>query len=259
MLNKIEKHLSAIKEVKPLILNLTNYVTMDLIANSLLALGAAPLMSVCDNEIEELIKLAHAITINLGTLDINFISRCKMAARLSKQYNKPLILDPTGAGASVIRTQTARQLMVHADIVRGNASEIISILDNTGKTLGVESCDSVEHAKQAAKQLAIHYQCTVVVSGDKDFITDGTQETVVPYGTPLMSLVTGMGCTQAAVIAAFASINSSSFESAVSAAQFFGICGHLAAMETGFPGSFRQIFIDKLYAPDFRACPHLLF
>jgi len=240
MINQLRKR-------KPLILCLTNYVTMDLMANSLLALGAAPLMSVCDHELEALIKLSQAIMINLGTLDKAFIERSELAIQLAKHDQKPIVLDPVGAGASLLRTETARAFMPHADIIRGNASEILALTDNQAKTLGVESTHLTEQAEQAASTLATQLNNTIVVSGQVDLITDGKQTVKLAVGSPLMSLVTGMGCTLTAVIAAFRSILSDSFEASKLASNYFGLCGERAEHQTKHPGSFRSQFIDELY------------
>lgn len=250
MLKTIDTLLLALRKKKPLILNLTNYVTMDFMANALLAIGAAPIMSVCDAELEELIKLSHCVNLNIGTLDSAFIERCHQAAILAKNAQKPIILDPVGAGATRIRTQTAQSLMKYADIIRGNASEIIALYKDQGKTLGVESLNTTDEAKDIATQIAKDYGSTVIVSGKVDFITDGKDETENHFGSPLMPLVTGMGCTLNAVIAAFRSLTPSSFESAQLAVSYFGLCGSIAEKKAKHPGTFRTTFIDLLHSAD---------
>lgn len=247
MIDQIQIILHELRKTKPLVLNLTNFVTMDFMANALLAIGAAPIMSVCDEELEELVKISHAININLGTLDEAFIKRCRKVIELAKQYEKPLILDPVGAGASLIRTKTACEFLEHMKIIRGNASEIISLYDANAKSLGVESIHSTAEAKDKARQLAKKYNTTVVVSGAIDFITDGSGETEVHYGSSLMPLITGMGCTLTAVIAAFCAVVSDTFVSAQLATNYFGLCGNIAEREAKTPGAFRTAFIDSLF------------
>ena len=238
----LKESLKKLRETKPLVLCLTNYVTMDFMANSLLALGAAPIMSCDDRELEELIQMSHAININMGTLNAEFIDRCK------KVTGKPVILDPVGAGASFIRTKSARELMVSADIIRGNASEIMALLENENKTLGVESMHQVNDAKISANKLAEMLKCTVVVSGEEDFITDGIQLKSLMFGSPVMPLVTGMGCALTAVIAAFRAVIPNSFEAASLATAYFGMCGSAVHEKINKPGSFRTAFIDELYS-----------
>lgn len=250
MLKTIDTLLLALRKKKPLILHLTNYVTMDFLTNSLLAIGAAPMISTCDAELEELIHLSECVNLNIGTLDDVFIARCHEAIRLAKLAHKPIILDPVGAGSSRIRTETAQALMKHADIIRGNASEIISLYNKEGKTLGVESLNTTEEAKDIAIQLARDYGSTIVVSGKVDFITNGKDETESHFGSPLMTHVTGMGCALTGVIAAFRSLIPSSFESAQLAVSYFGLCGSLAEKKAKHPGSFRTTFLDLLHSAD---------
>lgn len=248
MNSPITIHLAKLEQTKPLILCLTNYVTMDFMANCLLAVGAAPLMSCCDDELEELIQMSHAVMLNIGTLNEPFIQRCHKAAAIAKNLNKPIVLDPVGAGASLIRTQTARALMKNATLIRGNASEITALLEDNTKTKGVESSLPTEQAKASAIELARQLTCTVIVSGPADFVSNGQRASNLHVGSPLMPLVTGMGCALTAVIAAFHAVIEDPFEAAVQATAYFGLCGNAAHEETDYPGTFRTLFIDQLYA-----------
>lgn len=256
-MNNIEKALLTLRKEKPLVLNLTNYVTMDFMANGLLALGAAPLMSSSEEELEELVQIAGAVMINIGTLSKDFNALCYKALELAKYYKKPIILDPVGAGATILRTKTAREFLQHATIVRGNASEIMALGNDNSKSLGVESLDSTESAQAEACELARTYNVTITVSGALDFITDGTRKKLLQEGHSLMTRVTGMGCLLTAVIAAFRTVVPDSFEAATIATAYFGLCGGLAATKATQPGTFRVAFIDALYAADFQAMKQL--
>jgi hydroxyethylthiazole kinase len=251
MLEQINLAFKEIKKNKPLVLNITNYVTMEYMANVQLAIGASPIMSVCDEELDELISIASTVNINIGTLDEVFIKRCEKAVELAKYHQKPIILDPVGAGASRIRTQTALMLIKEASIVKGNASEIMTLANQKTKTLGVDAINKIEEAKELAIALANQYKITIVVSGPVDFITDGKNELEIPFGSALMSRVTGMGCTLTAVIAAFRGIVKNSFEASSLATLYFGLCGELAEKRARSPGAFRTAFIDALYSADF--------
>lgn len=250
LLKDLEDALVSLRQTKPLVLCLTNFVTMDFMANSLLALGAAPLMSQSMDEIEELVTISHVVNINLGTLDQAFYERAFEAAKLAKTQKKPVVLDPVGAGASHLRTSAAKSFLPYADIIRGNASEILALSDEAADTKGVESSRSVNQAMSAARELAVLPAKVMVVSGPVDFITDGRQAINLPFGSPLMPLVTGMGCTLTAVIAAFAAIGLSTYQAALLATAYFGLCGQLTQHKTQGPGAFRQVFIDRLYKPD---------
>jgi hydroxyethylthiazole kinase len=259
MLHDLEKALLQLRQLKPLVLCLTNQVTMDFMANCLLSIGAAPIMSQDGRELEELIRMSHAVNINIGTLDRSFMERANTTAQLAQKYKKPIILDPVGAGATHVRTASSRALMDFADIVRGNASEIMAISNNANTTLGVESAHQVNDATQSATQLALNHQCIIVVSGEHDVITNGQQEARLTYGSSLMPFITGMGCTLTAVIAAFRAVVPCSFTAARLATAYFTLCGSLAAQKTSAPGSFRTCFIDELYSADFttmRSIPH---
>lgn len=241
------KQLKRIRETKPLVLNLTNVVTMDFMANVLLAVGAAPIMSLAGEELDELIQIASSVHINIGTLDNAFNARCQKALELAQHYQKPVILDPVGAGASQIRSQTAMSLLPGVDIVRGNASEIMALAAQHHQTLGVESVHTTVEAEALAMHLAKTYDLTVVVSGEIDFVTDGRQSWQLACGSPMMPLVTGMGCSLTAMIAAFRACSEDSIQSARDATLFYGLCGQLAEEASQGPGSFRSAFIDKLY------------
>ena len=248
MIEQISKTLNLVVKAKPLVLNLTNYVTQDFIANALLAIGAAPLMTESDEELEELVSISSSININIGTLNDAFIERCRKAIICAKRYQKPIIFDPVGSGASFIRTKTAQEFIKYVDIVRGNASEIISLQkDRKGETLGVESTNSTVEAKDIAKEIAKKYGVTVVVSGPVDFITDEERNLEIVFGSPLMSQVTGMGCVLTAVVAAFRGVLNDSFESARFATSYFSLCGQIAAKQAKAPGTFRAAFIDALH------------
>ena len=174
MFEKIKTTVTKIKKINPLILNLTNYVTMDFVANGLLCLGASPIISQASPEIEDLLQIASALVINLGTLDDKFISLCEHACYIANQLKKPIILDPVGAGATRYRTDTCLNLISNYDIaiIRGNASEIMSLSDQQTKTKGVDSITSGELAIESAHRLSMKYGIATVISGKTDIILD---------------------------------------------------------------------------------------
>lgn len=256
MLDQIKKSFLEINQKKPLVLCLTNYVTMDFMANSLLALGAAPLMSESLSEIEELVTISQAVYVNIGTLDDTFMERVLFASQIANSLKKPLILDPVGSGASKLRTTASTKLLALANIIRGNASEIISLSGVNGVTKGVETSDTVENAIDSATSLAQKHNKIIVISGPEDFVTDGTQRQILPFGSSLMPLITGMGCTLTAVLSAFVALNPDYFQASVYATSYFGLCGQLTHFQTKAPGAFRQTFIDNLYNPDWEFFTH---
>lgn len=172
------------------------------------------------------------------------------AAQLAKSYSKPLVLDPVGVGASQLRTDAAQSLIPYVNIIRGNASEILVLANEEGETKGVEASRSVSQASMAARKLAESLQKIVVVSGPVDLITDGSDEINLPYGSSLMPLVTGMGCALTAVMASFTALDLSPYKASLLSTAYFGLCGQQSEKKAKEPGSFRQLFIDSLFKPD---------
>lgn len=250
MFNKTKEIITQIKETNPLILNITNVVTMDFIANGLLSLGASPLMSQASEELADLLNLAQAVNLNLGTLDKNFLALCRQTCELSNKLNKPIIFDPVGAGASIYRTQACLDILnqYKIAIIRGNASEILALAGLSDNTKGVDSTKASQEAIHAAKIVAERYQATVVISGETDLIIDDSHMSQYQRGHPLMAKVTGSGCLLTAIIAAFHAVESDRFIAAQSAVFFYSICGEIAAKQASGPASFRTYFIDALYA-----------
>lgn len=253
MLTQCDADLTHLRKLKPLVLNLTNVVTMDFMANAQLALGASPLMSLADEELDELISIASALHINIGTLNTAFIKRCHQAVQYAKKYQKPIVLDPVGAGASKLRTNTALALLPYCNVVRGNASEILALANLAHATKGVDSTHATHDALETAKQLAKSHRNTIIISGETDYVTNGTDTVSLPYGSALMPYVVGMGCTLTAVIAAFVATQANAFQAAISATLYFGLCGTHTATQCDAPGSFHTHFLDNLYRADFNA------
>ncbi len=248
MFEEIKNAVAKIKAEKPLILNITNDVTMDFIANGLLSLGASPVMSKAQQEVEELLQLASSVVINLGTLDEKFIALCEYVCRVANQLKKPIILDPVGAGASHYRTSTSRHLIdrYQIAIIRGNASEIMSLSDASVKTKGVDSATQSEFAIESAQQLSVRCDAAVVVSGKLDIIVDAHHIRELAYGSPLMPQITGTGCLLSAVVGAFHAVEKNRFAAGVLATAFYGVCGEIAEKSAQGPASFKVKFLDEL-------------
>lgn len=257
MIERIKASVERIKQTKPLVLCLTNYVTIDFVANSLLALGAAPLMSESIEEIEELIAISQSLYINIGTLDAAFLERALYAADIAKSQSKPIILDPVGAGASRLRTTAASKLLPFSDIIRGNASEIIALSGTPAITKGVETSHSVDCAKEQAGNLARALNKLVIISGPVDYVTNGFHQQDLPFGSSLMPYVTGMGCAMTAVLSAFATLTTDPFSALADATAYYGLCGQAAEQMTQTPGTFKQIFTDTLFKPDWNVLEQL--
>lgn len=247
----------SIIEKRPLILNVTNFVTPDFIANGLLSLGASPIMSQSSEEMEELIQMASAVVINIGTLNEEWMQLARSATHIANIMNKPIILDPVGAGATHLRTSFAQELLStrKIDIIRGNASEIMALANQGSHTKGVDSTLNTEMAIDAAQFLAQNYHLVTAMSGVVDIILDRNRIQKLAYGSPMMCSITGTGCLLSSVVASFRAVHSDSFEAAWSASFFYAVCGEQAAAQSALPGSFKMHFIDALHQSNFEMRP----
>ncbi len=241
--------LTAVRARKPLIHNITNFVVMNFTANTLLAMGASPVMAHAENEVEDMAGFADALVLNIGTLTDSWVASMIKAGKVAAKRGIPIVLDPVGSGATPLRTNSAKHIIAETtiSIIRGNASEILSLGDPHSSTKGVDSLHSVEEAGATAKRLAAELETTLVITGPVDLITDGNRVVTVANGHPLMASVTGTGCAATATIAAFAAVNNDMVSAAAAALGFFGLAGEQAAGTAGGPGSFMINLIDALY------------
>lgn len=242
-----------IRSRAPLVHNITNYVVMNTTANALLAIGASPVMAHAEQEVEDMVHIASALVINIGTLNEEWTKSMFMAARKAKQKGIPVILDPVGAGATPYRTRTARQLLeaVSPSIIRANASETMALVTEGKLTKGVDSTAASDHALDAARILGDQFGSVVCVSGEKDYIIGGSRMIVVGNGHPMMTRVTGLGCTASALCGAFAAVGSDLADSTAYAMAVMGIAGEIAAARAVGPGSMQMRFLDALYGLSF--------
>jgi hydroxyethylthiazole kinase len=241
--------LSEIRRISPVVHNITNYVVMNNSANALLALGASPVMAHAEEEVEDMVHIAAALVINIGTLSPSWVRAMMDAAYAARKTCIPMILDPVGAGATAYRTSTARELMNEFPpaIIRGNASEIMALLREDTKTKGVDSAAASHSAVDIARQVNRMYGSVVCISGETDYIISGNDITKIMSGHPMMTKVTGMGCIASALCGAFAAVNHSYAEAASQAMAVMGIAGEMAAENAPGPGSLQVAFNDILY------------
>jgi hydroxyethylthiazole kinase len=248
-INMIVTALRAVREQKPLVVNITNYVVMNNTANALLAIGASPIMAHSRQEMAELMSFAGALVINIGTLDSQWAPRMLFAVEQANINNKLVVLDPVGCGASTLRTAISRQIGHAANklIIRGNASEIIALAGEKAQHKGVDAQDSSTAAVGAAYYLLKTYQCNVVVSGATDFVITPEREFQLNNGHTMMPYITGMGCSLSALTGAFAAVGE---ETGLAAAAILGVAGEIAASGSKGPGSLQLNILDALYQMD---------
>lgn len=242
--------IQTIKKSSPLIHNITNYVVMESTANGLLAIGASPVMAHASDEVEEIVKLANSLVLNIGTLSPYWVQGMMSALKAANSKGIPVILDPVGIGASQYRTETAHSILNQGTLagIRGNASEIVALSGKHAHTKGVDSLLNSAECQEQAKRVASKSKCVVWMSGQTDVITDGKACLLVHNGHSLMTQVTGMGCMATAISGAFLAINQNAWLACAHAAILMGVCGELAAKKCNGPGTFKLQFIDALYS-----------
>ncbi len=245
----IWRDIQRIREEAPLIHNITNYVVMNTTANALLALGASPVMAHAIEEVKEMASHARALVINIGTLSAVWVEAMVKAGQEAGRRGIPIILDPVGSGATHFRTSVAQRLLeeISPTIVRGNASEIRSLIRTGQGAKGVDSMHRPEEILEEARELSISRQCVISVSGPTDLIVARDSLIRISNGHPMMPRITGLGCTATALTGAFAAVNPSPFQAAAHAMAVMGIAGEMAAEHAVGPGSFQMHFLDALY------------
>lgn len=241
--------LESLRRERPLVHNITNYVVMDVSANALLAIGAAPVMAHALEEVEEMVGLAGALVLNIGTLSPRWVDAMLQAGLAATARGIPVVLDPVGAGATRYRTDTAQRILedVRPKVVRGNASEVLALARAGAGTKGVDSSRAVDEAREAALGIARSSGAVVAITGPEDLVTDGAREIRIANGHPLMSRVTGTGCVASALTGAFAAVEPDALLAAASALVVFGVAGEMAASGGEIrPGNFRTRLVDAL-------------
>ncbi len=244
----ISENISLIRQERPLILNITNLVAMDFSASALLAIGASPIMALDPNEMEELVAAADAVVINIGTLNQDWLNTASLVCTLAREKKKLIVFDPVGAGASSLRTETARRFLkiYEPDIVRGNSSEILALFTETQTGKGVDAGANTDVVfLKVGEQIRIH-RGTFVISGATDYIVSPNATYFVKNGAPEMARVTAMGCVATCLIAAFHAVEPDPCLAALNAMAVMGICGEIASAQAKGPGSLRMIFLDLL-------------
>ncbi|MBD9111533.1 hydroxyethylthiazole kinase [Bacteroides nordii] len=248
----------------PLIHNITNYVTVNDVANILLACGGSPIMADDDEEAEEITSICAGLNINIGTLNSRTIPSMHKAGKTANRLGHPIVLDPVGAGASKLRTKTAENLLssIKFDVIRGNISEIKALALGSGGAKGVDADisdkvtdENLSLAIAFAEKFSAETGAVISISGATDIVCGGTKAYVIKNGHPMMSQITGSGCMLTAMTAAYIAANNNNIlEAAAAATIAMGVCGELAYERLSNAGggnaSFRNYLIDAVYNLD---------
>jgi hydroxyethylthiazole kinase len=239
-----------------LVHHITNWVTIEGCAQVARRWGCLPVMAHAKEEVEEMVGLASALVLNIGTLTPDLVDSMLLAAAAANRRRVPVVLDAVGAGATRLRTSQAQRLLdsVHIDIVKGNAGEVSTLAGVDAEVRGVECIRVAGDVAVTARALAKQRDCVVVVSGPRDIVTDRCRGFCLAYGHPMMGSVVGTGCLSSTTVGCFASMLSPGgvpLELAAQAMAAFGIAGNRAAAEARGPGDFIATLcneIDKMVA-----------
>jgi hydroxyethylthiazole kinase len=244
--------LARVREQRPLVHQITNYVVMNETANATLALGALPVMAHAREEVEEMVGLAGALVINIGTLSPHWVEAMLAAGRAANAKSIPVVLDPVGAGATRYRTDTAKRLLSEVDVtvLRGNAGEIATLVGVEAEVRGVESIAAVGDAAELAREAARALGVIASVTGPVDHVSDGERTLAVANGHELLGAVSGTGCMSTAITGCFVAANGDRLAAAAEALAAFGVAGEDAAAGAHGPGSFHVALYDALYNLD---------
>ncbi len=252
-----------VRKTVPLVHNITNYVTVNDVANVILACGASPIMSDEPEDVEDITSVCSSLNINIGTLHKSSIEAMHLAGRKANELGHPILLDPVGAGASALRTNTAVGLMkeLKLAVIRGNISEIKTLALGSGTTKGVDAdvADKVtdENLKDAVafvKNFSKQSGAIVAVTGAIDLVSDGTTCYVIRNGRPEMGQITGTGCQLSGMMTAFVAANPNqplaAAAAAVCAMGLAGEIGYSRMAEGDGNSTYRNRIIDAIYNMD---------
>ncbi|MCR5147581.1 MAG: hydroxyethylthiazole kinase [Eubacterium sp.] len=252
--------LENVRKNVPLVHNITNYVTVNDVANVLLACGGSPIMSDEPEDVEDITSICGGLNINIGTLNKRTIEGMFIAGRKAAELGHTILLDPVGAGASKLRTETAVKLMdeIHFTVIRGNISEIKTLALGSGTTKGVDADvadavteDNLDAAVKFVKDFAKKADTIVAITGAIDLVSDGDRCFVIRNGRPEMGRITGTGCQLSGLTTAFVVANpDNKLEAAAAAVCTMGLAGEIGwkAMQDGDGNStYRNRIIDAIY------------
>ncbi|WP_407406315.1 hydroxyethylthiazole kinase [Peribacillus sp.] len=240
-----------VRKKQPLVHQITNFVTANDCANATLAIGGSPVMTSNPKEVADMVKLAQALVINLGTLDDVSLEAMAIAGKTANDCHIPVILDPVGVGSTTYRTEKAMELLdsMTVQIIRGNVSEVHRLMGGDIVTRGVDSgplsMSNAELSLRAARKL----KSVVVVSGAKDAVSDSSRTSIIDNGSPLLTKVTGTGCMSTALIGVFCGITEDYYSAAIAGISTMSISGELAARtleKNDGTGTYRTRIIDAI-------------
>lgn len=252
------RYLSALQTATPLVHCMTNYVAMNSTANLVLALGASPAMLHALEEAPDFTSISNALSINIGTISPHWAEAMLACANVARDQKTPWVLDPVAVGATAYRQTLCAELLTFSPtVIRANVSEVLALSGLESKGRGVDAAPDAQNADAAAIALAQRHGCVVAMTGEQDFVTDGTRHARISGGHHLMPRVTTLGCGLSAIAAAFvAATPNAPFEASIAALTSFALAGQQAGNLAKGPGSFQVALLDALYQLTPQALSH---
>jgi hydroxyethylthiazole kinase len=248
--SELSSILQRVRVENPLVHNITNVVVTNFTANGLLSLGASPVMAYAPEEVADMVCIARALVLNIGTLSKEVVGSMILAGKKANELGIPVIFDPVGAGATRFRTEMGQRILdeVNISVLRGNAAEIANVLGEKREIKGVDAGEQQGNSLDLALLAAKKLNTIVVITGKDDVLTDGETTYLVSNGHPLLTKVTGTGCLLTSVIGAFAGVERNLLLAGLSALTFYGIAAEKAVEKVGDlrPGSFQIEFLNQL-------------
>lgn len=232
------KFLENVRTDSPIIHNITNYVTVNDCANITLACGASPIMADDRGEVAEITALCGGLNINIGTLNARTVESMLISGKTANELGRPVVLDPVGAGASALRTETAARLLreIRFSVIRGNISEIKALALGGGTTKGVDADisdkitdENIDDAINFAKSFSAKTGAVIAITGATDIVADSKTAYCIKNGNPMMATITGTGCQLSSLCAAFVAANpDNTLQAAAAATAAMGLAGEIA-------------------------------
>ncbi|WP_211230643.1 hydroxyethylthiazole kinase [Alicyclobacillus herbarius] len=247
--------LEKVRQERPLVHNITNWVVTNIVANALLAVGASPVMAYAQEEVADMARIAGGLALNMGTLDSAVLTAICLAGQAANEVGVPVVFDPVGVGATGFRNQAADKVLsdVKVDILRGNAGEMGVLLGAGGEVKGVDAAGASDRLPAVMQRYAKTHQMVVVATGETDYVTDGETVWALQNGHSLLAAITGSGCMATGILGAFAATAgrhagpTELAHATVAALTAYNVAGELAAQRAEGPGTFQAALFDALY------------
>jgi len=249
--------LESVRSSSPLVHQITNFVVMNDTANLTLAIGALPVMAHAREEVADMVGAAGSLVLNPGTLEPAWVEAMILAGKRANELGVPIVFDPVGVGATPYRNETGARILreLNLTVIRGNSGEIGALAGAGGEVRGVESVTGVADPAKVVRELAARTGAVVVITGKRDYLSDGKRILGVDNGHEMMKNVTGTGCMSTAMIGAFVATcrngktaaEKDPLAAAAAALACYGLAGEIAASKARGPGSFRMELMDALF------------